>query len=213
VTCGSVSGQLPCFLPQVGTSTSSSHTAQQPPITEAILQQDECTLGWEGTEQREQHPKLLSDTEVKVIGIHMHHGSSHQQGTWLAPLSSLPNSLVSLQGEQATAAFRFCKKTNASKSQGTAPFCERCSTFVPTTTQLCFPSTSPLCGVKDRQAIDTQGGRASVRRVLTKLEDWANNSAVKFSKDKRIALHPEQDNPVHHHSLGSSWLGIWWRTH
>ena len=142
----------------------------------------------------------------------MQHSSSHQQDTPLTPLSSLPNSLVPLQGQQATAAFLFCKKTYALKSQGTGCFCECCSTFVPTTTQLCFPSTSPLCGVKDIQAIDTQEGRASVQRDLTKLEDWANNSAVKFNKDKCIALHLEQDNPMHHYSLGSSWLGIRWRT-
>lgn len=39
VTCGSVPEQL-CFLHQVSTSTSPSHTAQQPPITEAILYQE-----------------------------------------------------------------------------------------------------------------------------------------------------------------------------
>lgn len=38
---------------------------------------------------------------------------------------------------------------------------------------------------------------------------WANNSAVKFNKDKYIALHLEQDNPMYHHSLGSNCLGIW----
>lgn len=83
------------------------HTAQQLLITEATLQQDEHILRWEGTEQREQHPKLLSDTEVKVTGIHMQPSSSHQQDTWLAPLSYLPNSLAPLQGEQAMAAFLF----------------------------------------------------------------------------------------------------------
>lgn len=74
-----------------------------------------------------------------------------------------------------------------------------------------FQSTSPLCGVKDTQAIDTQEGRASAQRDLTKSEDWANNSAVKFNKDKYIALHLDLDNPMYHHSLGSSWHGIWWR--
>lgn len=73
-------------------------------------------MGWDGTEQREQHPKLLADTEVKVICIHMQHSSSHQQDTWLTLLRFLPNSLVPLEGEQAMAAFLFCKKTYASKS-------------------------------------------------------------------------------------------------
>lgn len=115
------------FLPQVGTSTSPSHTAQQPPITE-VFSTRSGILEWEGAEQREQ---LLS----RHWSDRKRHSHTAQQQTptrhSAAPLSFPPNSLVPLQTQQTMAEFLFIQKTHGSKRQGIGCFCECCSTFFP----------------------------------------------------------------------------------
>lgn len=81
------------------------------------------------------------------------------------------------------------------------PAYECCSTFVPTTTQACFP----LYEAKDIPAFWYTGGRGLCPEGHHNVVRLSQEQCL-FNKNKCIALHLGQDNLTDHHGLRADWL-------
>ncbi|PKU47892.1 rna-directed dna polymerase from mobile element jockey-like [Limosa lapponica baueri] len=57
------------------------------------------------------------------------------------------------------------------------------------------------------KTMGTLEGRDTLQEDLDRLEEWANKSFMKFTKDKCKVLHLKKHNPGVQRSLGSTWLG------